>query len=70
MSEAEGYPCFCGKKGGNESILAGPALERYYAAQSGQALGLKEIVAPRHSAVKTPTQFKPGVASPTFSAWR
>lgn len=44
LSEAEGYPCFCGKKGCNESILAGPALERYYAEQSGQALGLKDIV--------------------------
>ena len=44
LSEAEGYPCFCGKKGCNESILAGPALERYYAEQSGQVLGLKEIV--------------------------
>lgn len=44
LSEAEGAPCFCGKTGCNESILAGPALERYYAAQSGQALSLKEIV--------------------------
>ena len=45
LSEAEGYPCFCGKKGCNESILAGPALERYYAQQSGEALGLQDIVA-------------------------
>jgi fructokinase len=45
LSETEGYPCFCGKKGCNESILAGPALERYYAEQSGQPLSLPEIVA-------------------------
>lgn len=45
LSEPEGYLCFCGKKGCNESILAGPALERYYAQQSGEALGLPEIVA-------------------------
>lgn len=43
LSDTEGAPCFCGKAGCNESILAGPALERYYAAHSGQALGLKEI---------------------------
>lgn len=45
LSEPEGYLCFCGKKGCNESILAGPALERYYAQQSGEALDLQEIVA-------------------------
>jgi len=44
LSETEGAACFCGKTGCNESILAGPALERYYAAHSGQPLGLKEIV--------------------------
>jgi len=44
LSEAEGYPCFCGKTGCNESILAGPALERYYAEQSGQARQLPDIV--------------------------
>lgn len=44
LSEAEGYRCFCGKKGCNESILAGPALERYYAEHSGQKLDLQEIV--------------------------
>jgi predicted NBD/HSP70 family sugar kinase len=44
LSEPEGYPCFCGKKGCNESILSGPALERYYTQQSGEVLGLQEIV--------------------------
>jgi fructokinase len=44
LLEGEGETCFCGKTGCNEGILAGPALERYYAAQSGQARGLKEIM--------------------------
>ena len=44
LNEAEGRPCFCGKTGCTESILAGPALEQFYAEQSGQAINLKEIV--------------------------
>ena len=44
LSKTEGYPCFCGKTGCNESILAGPALERYYAEQSGEARRLPDIV--------------------------
>jgi predicted NBD/HSP70 family sugar kinase len=44
LNEADGRPCFCGKTGCTESILAGPALEQYYAEQSGQAINLKEIV--------------------------
>jgi predicted NBD/HSP70 family sugar kinase len=43
LSPAEGDTCFCGKTGCNESILAGPALERYYARLSGQPRTLKEI---------------------------
>lgn len=53
LSEAEGYLCFCGKKGCNESILAGPALERYYARQSGQMLGLQDIVASAQAGTDT-----------------
>jgi predicted NBD/HSP70 family sugar kinase len=33
-----GGPCYCGKTGCVEMVLAGPALERYYAGQSGTAL--------------------------------
>jgi fructokinase len=44
LSEAEGKTCFCGKTGCIESILSGPALERYYTEQSGEQLGLKEIM--------------------------
>ncbi len=45
LNQAEGRLCYCGKTGCNESILAGPALEHYYAAQSGVHRPLKEIVA-------------------------
>ncbi|WP_457072157.1 ROK family protein [Hymenobacter sp. UYAg731] len=45
LSEANGQPCFCGKTGCIESILAGPALERYYATHSGRPRPLKEIMA-------------------------
>jgi fructokinase len=44
LLEGEGTPCFCGKTGCNEGILAGPALQRYYAALTGQARPLPEIV--------------------------
>ncbi|MEM8584698.1 MAG: ROK family protein [Bacteroidota bacterium] len=39
-----GGQCYCGKIGCVETLISGPALERYYAARSGQNLGLKEIV--------------------------
>lgn len=44
LSEHNGEQCFCGKKGCNESILSGPALQRYYKGLGGDALSLKEIV--------------------------
>ena len=43
LDEADGPLCFCGKKGCNESILAGPALQCYYATLAGQPRSLKEI---------------------------
>lgn len=39
-----GGPCYCGKSGCVETIISGPSLERFYKAQSGQSLKLKEIV--------------------------
>jgi fructokinase len=42
--DESGGDCYCGKKGCVETVLAGPALERYYRKVSGQALKLKEIV--------------------------
>ncbi|WP_375437159.1 ROK family protein [uncultured Hymenobacter sp.] len=44
LSEKEGTICFCGKTGCIESILAGPALERFYTEKSGEKLALKEIM--------------------------
>lgn len=42
--EENGEPCYCGKAGCVEKVLAGPALEKYYASLSGQSLKLGEIV--------------------------
>ena len=39
----DGELCYCGHVGCVESILAGPALERYYLRISGSRIGLKEI---------------------------
>lgn len=44
LGETGGKTCFCGKTGCIESILAGPALERFYAEKSGEKLALKEIM--------------------------
>jgi predicted NBD/HSP70 family sugar kinase len=38
-----GGPCYCGKAGCVEKVIAGPALERYYQSVSGQSIRLKEI---------------------------
>lgn len=42
--DESGGDCYCGKTGCVETILSGPALEKYYASLSGTALKLKEIV--------------------------
>lgn len=42
-----GGTCYCGKLGCVETIISGPALQRYYAKLSGEKLPLQEIVA-RH----------------------
>lgn len=39
----DGEDCYCGKKGCNEGVFAGPALEKYYFKSSGKAKKLKEI---------------------------
>jgi fructokinase len=41
--DESGGPCYCGKSGCVEKILAGPALESYYASLTGQRRKLKEI---------------------------
>lgn len=42
--DASGGPCYCGKKGCVETILSGPALQRYYQQNGGAGHSLKEIV--------------------------
>lgn len=43
--DESGGPCYCGKVGCVETIISGPALERYYASVAGKKLHLREIVA-------------------------
>lgn len=47
--DESGGPCYCGKTGCVETILSGPALQRYYKTITGNALTLKEIVS-KHKA--------------------
>lgn len=41
----EDAPCYCGRRGCIETVIAGPSLERFHAAQSGESRSLPEIVA-------------------------
>lgn len=41
--DPEGDECYCGKRGCVEKVIAGPALEKFYARKSGNALKLPEI---------------------------
>jgi len=41
--DESGGPCYCGKSGCVEKILAGPSLERFYASVSTQPRNLKEV---------------------------
>lgn len=42
--DESGGPCYCGKSGCVETVIAGPSLERYYAEVSGEKKKLKEII--------------------------
>jgi fructokinase len=42
--DESGGPCYCGRIGCVETVISGPALERFYATQSGEKKSLKEIV--------------------------
>ena len=70
--DESGGPCYCGKSGCVETILSGPALEKYYTTLAGSKLHLKHIVAAAaegkdDAAVKTMARlhhfFGKGVAS-------
>ena len=42
--EENGPPCYCGKRGCNEQIISGPALQRYYQQISGEERTMQEIM--------------------------
>ncbi|KUL31633.1 ROK family protein [Chlorobium limicola] len=39
----DGEPCYCGKRGCVETVISGPALERYYCSLTGISRSLQEI---------------------------
>ncbi len=43
LLEPDGDPCYCGRRGCVETVISGPALERYYRRLGGSQLGLMEI---------------------------
>jgi len=51
--DESGGPCYCGKVGCVETVISGPALERFYTSQTGNSVKLKEIAA-RHRANSDP----------------
>jgi len=54
--DASGGPCYCGKTGCVEKVIAGPALERYYFNETGNKKPLKDIVALAESKVDPTAQ--------------
>jgi predicted NBD/HSP70 family sugar kinase len=51
-----GGPCYCGKVGCVETVISGPALERFYFAETGNKKSLKDIVALAESQVDPTAQ--------------
>lgn len=51
-----GGPCYCGKTGCVETVISGPALERYYFNETGNRKSLKDIVALAESKVDPTAQ--------------
>lgn len=45
LLEPGGAPCYCGRRGCVETVLAGPSLQAYYASRTGLERKLPEIVA-------------------------
>jgi len=41
----ESEPCYCGRKGCVETVIAGPSLERHYSRRTGASIRLPEIAA-------------------------
>jgi fructokinase len=42
--EENGHACYCGKRGCNEQVISGPALQRYYKQINGEDRTMKEIM--------------------------
>ena len=51
-----GGPCYCGKSGCVETVISGPALERYYFNETGSKKSLRDIVALAESRVDPTAQ--------------
>ena len=54
--DESGGPCYCGKSGCVEKVIAGPALEKYYFSETGNKKPLKDIVALAESKVDPTAQ--------------
>lgn len=54
--DESGGPCYCGKSGCVEKVIAGPALEKYYFNETGNRKPLKDIVALAESKVDPTAQ--------------
>jgi len=54
--DESGGPCYCGKTGCVEKVIAGPALEKYYFNETGNKKPLKDIVALAESKVDPTAQ--------------
>jgi predicted NBD/HSP70 family sugar kinase len=48
LLDENGNQCYCGKTGCVETVISGPALERYYFQQTGEKRRLPEIVERHH----------------------
>jgi fructokinase len=42
--DESGGPCYCGKTGCVETVISGPALQRYYTSLTGEQVTMKEIM--------------------------
>ncbi len=47
LADPDGEPCYCGRTGCVETVLSGPAIERWHERLSGESVSLPEILA-RH----------------------
>ena len=54
--DESGGPCYCGKSGCVETVISGPALERFYFKETGNKKHLKDIVALAESKVDPTAQ--------------